>query len=81
MQIKECACKSMKECMRIHEECMRLHEKGMQVHEKWMQIHPEFSKKQKLALVAHNASADRDRRWTAKFRQDLLNAIETDTLL
>jgi hypothetical protein len=49
--------------------------------EKWMQIHPEFSKKQKLALVAHNASADRDRRWTAKFRQDLLNAIETDTLL
>jgi len=45
--------------------------------EKWMMIHPEFTKQQKLALVAQSAFAHR---WATKFRNDLIRAIETDQL-
>ena len=42
-----------------------------------MMIHPEFTKQQKLALVAQSAFAHR---WATKFRNDLIRAIETDQL-
>ena len=45
---------------------------------KWMQIHPEYTKAQKVALVNHASAAFR---WTSTTRTQLIQAIETDTLI
>jgi len=45
---------------------------------KWMQIHPEYTKAQKVALVNHASAAFR---WTSSTRTQLIQAIETDTLI